>query len=302
MTSEIMSINQIKKALLTFWEANGCIELDSYDMPVGAATFHLQTLMSLAQPKLSNVMFFQLCRRPQDARGSKGKDRLMQHTQFQVIMTPPPNNIQELVCESLYACGIQRGSLSFVENNWKSPTLGASGKGYEILSNGTEVMQFTYFQKFGGVDLSRVPVELAYGLERVCMLSQRCDDMFELVYSYVLNNNNAHMQDPTAHYVKYGDIYSRFEDHHALAEYDAIALRDMFEIYQNRMNKEAVAEVSVVEYESFIMANYAFNLLDASGGLSFFERDKMIGQLRKKAEHIVQKLIIQNVEEQHDGA
>lgn len=276
-----MSVNDIKTALLQFWKMYGCSEIDSYDMPIGAATFHTHTLMSLISPKLRNIMFFQKCRRPQDARGSSGKDRLMRHTQFQVLMTPSPNNIHELVCESLYACGIDRGSLSFVENNWKSPTLGASGKGYEILSNGTEVLQFTYFQKFGNVTLKHIPVELAYGLERVSMLSQKCDDMFDLIYDY--SHNNA---DDDIKIIRYRDVYGLFEDHHACATYDKNVLREMLNMYQKQM-----LDVGIVGYEAFIMANYVFNLLDASGDIGFFERDQMIGALRKNAEKIINTML-----------
>lgn len=268
----IISINQIKNALFGFWAKHGCAKLESYDLPVGAATFHLHTLLSLVKPKLRNIMFTQRCRRPQDARGSMGKDRLMQHTQFQVMMTPSPENIQELVCESLYACGIDRGSLIFVENNWKSPTLGASGKGYEVLSNGTEVMQFTYFQKFGSYNLKDIPIELAYGVERIGMITQKCDDMFELVY----DNDITH-----------GDVYSEFEDDHFYARYDENVLRDLLKMYLDKLNVSPV----IVAYETFVMANYTFNVLESCGNLSFYERDNLINQLRAKTETIMNRLM-----------
>ena len=278
--SQTNTIQQIKASLLCFWRKHGCIEVDPYDLPIGAATFHMAMPLSLVNQKMRKIMFFQRCRRPKDARGYDGQDRLMQMTQFQVVIAPSPTAIQELVCNSLYACGIDKGSISFVENNWNSPTLSAFGKGYEILCYGREVMQFTYFQKFGGEDLEIVPVELAYGVERIAMCVQKCEDIFNLLYD--VNSDSQ---------VYYRDVYGLFESRHAVANYNEELLRNCLNTYLDlNLSDEAVAKNAVVSYENLIMANYVFNLLEFGQYLSIYERNAIVARLKRKAEGIIASL------------
>lgn len=273
------SLVEIRNKLINFWHDRGCIMLDSYDLPVGAATFHPHTLHSMIHSELSKIVFVQRCRRPQDARGTSSKDRLMQHTQIQVMITPVPENIQALVCQSLNECGIncETNNISFVENNWQSATLGASGKGYEILCNGTEILQFTYFQKFGGRKLTKIPVELAYGLERLSMCSQQCDDFFELIFDY-----------SESRIIKYHDVYATSEDHALFAKYDKDHLISIFKIYQ-QMFEAQDAKAIIPAYEALIMMNYILNLLDAAGHLSFYDRDNYIDNLRSYSAQISER-------------
>ena len=256
--------------------------MNSYDIEMGAATFHPQTVLSVLENRACRVAFMQPCRRPQDARGGENPNRLYKHHQYQVIMMPPPTNIQSMVINSLYECGVdpRKHSIDFVENNWQSPSMGAAGKGYEILCNGTEVLPFTYFQQLAGKELDIIPIELAYGTERLALVSQGKDHIFDLIWDRVGNNT-----------ITYGDVHGVYEKQLCNIQYPANALKAIFNAYEDICMSLGALPDLLPAYESFLKLSHTFNLIEASGGLSINERVDLLGRTRKCANECLAKFI-----------
>lgn len=260
--------------LENFWRSKGCIITNSYDIEMGAATFHPETIMSVIRNRPRKVAFMQPCRRPQDSRGGKSPNRLYKHHQFQVIIMPPPPDIQIMVINSLYECGVdpRKHSIDFVENNWQSPSMGAAGKGYEVQCNGAEVLQFTYFQQIAGQDLDLVPIELAYGLERLCLVIQDKEHMFDIVWDRVDEVD-----------ITYRDVHGAFEQEHAAAIYPKESLKNLFTFYEEICIDLSKANEMLPAYEMFLKLSHLFNLIESAGGLSVNERVSFLARTRKCA-------------------
>ncbi len=259
--------------LQKFWAERGCAIQQPYDVECGAGTFNPATFLRVLGPEPWNVAYVEPSRRPTDGRYGENPNRLQHYFQFQVILKPSPENVQELYLESLQALGLDpaKHDIRFVEDDWESPTLGAWGLGWEVWLNGMEVTQFTYFHQVGGIDLAPISVELTYGLERLCMYLQEKESVYELQW-------NEH--------VTYGDIYHQNEVEQSRFNFEASnpkLLAQHFSDYE----QEALALVEkgliMPAYDHTMKCSHTFNLLDARGAISITERTGYIGRVRALA-------------------
>lgn len=272
------SFQDLILTLQHYWAKQGCVILQPHDAPVGAGTFHPATTLRSLGPKPWNAAYVQGCRRPTDGRYGENPNRLQHYYQFQVVLKPSPENIQELYLGSLTAIGIDvnKHDIRFVEDDWESPTLGAWGLGWEVWCDGMEVSQFTYFQQMGGFDCSPVTGELTYGLERLAMYVQGVDTVYDLAY----NNPNS------ANPVTYGEVFLENEKQQSAYNFEH-ANTDM--LFQHFKDAEAECEVllnaklPLPAYEHCMAASHVFNLLDARGVISVTERQAYIGRVRAMA-------------------
>lgn len=260
--------------LQQYWAEQGCIIMQPLDLEVGAGTFHHATFLQSIGPEPWHSAYVQACRRPTDGRFGENPNRLQHYYQFQVVMKPSPDNLQELYLDSLRAIGIDplQEDIRFVEDNWESPTLGAWGLGWEVWQNGMEVTQFTYFQQVGGLACKPVSGELTYGLERLAMYVQDVDDFKELVWT-----------ETPAGVVTYGDIFAQNE--REMSEYnfdhaDVPFLLQQFDYYESQCEKLLEKELPLPAYEMMLKASHCFNLLDARHAISVTERQAYILRVR----------------------
>ncbi len=267
-----------------FWVKQGCVLQQPYDVEVGAGTMHPETFLRVLGPAGYRVAYAQPSRRPADGRYGENPNRLYKHTQFQVILKPSPADIQDLYLESLAAIGItlKEHDIRFEEDNWESPTLGAWGIGWQVLLDGLEITQFTYFQQSGGIDLDPISVELTYGLERICAFLQGVSSVYDLRWS----------DDK-----KYGDI--RLAEEQQFSEYsfnrsDAKAIRAEFELHEKQAKelldgfpttggKEQATYPLLPAYDHCLKCSNLFNLLDARGVISTTERAALMARVRTLA-------------------
>ena len=271
--------------LQNFWAAQGCVILQPYDMEMGAGTFHPATTLRSLGPKPWRAAYVQPCRRPTDGRYGENPNRLQHYYQFQVLLKPSPENLQELYLQSLYAIGIdpKLHDLRFVEDDWESPTLGAWGLGWECWCDGMEVSQFTYFQQVAGFECSPVSGELTYGLERIACYLQDVDSIMEL-------NFNGREGDEK---VTYADVFLQAEQEFSRYNFEQ-ANTDM--LFQHFKDAEAECrdileagdqgnqhKMAMPAYEQCIKASHIFNLLDARGVISVTERQSYILRVRELA-------------------
>ena len=269
--------NSFQDLILTlqhFWAEQGCVILQPYDMEVGAGTFHPATTLRALGPEPWNAAYVQPSRRPTDGRYGENPNRGQHYYQFQVIMKPSPENIQDLYLQSLYALGIdpKNHDIRFVEDDWESPTLGAWGLGWEVWCDGMEVSQFTYFQQVGGFDCTPVSGELTYGLERLAMYVQGVDRMYDLKW------NN--------HGVTYGDVFLQNEQEMSAYNFehsDPEILFRHFEDAEKQCQQILAAGLALPAYDQCMKASHVFNLLDARGVISVTERAAYIGRVRALA-------------------
>ena len=256
-----------------YWAQRGCVLVQPYDLEVGAGTFHPATLLKSLGPEPWNVAYVQPSRRPTDGRYGENPNRVQRHYQFQVILKPSPKDVQQLYLNSLKVLGINHldHDIRFVEDDWESPTLGASGLGWEVWLDGMEITQFTYFQMAGSIELKPISVEITYGLERIAMYLQEVDTVYDL------NWNKS---------VSYGDLYHQQEVEQSTYNFE-IADIDMLLNLFIRYEAEAlrVIERSLVlpAYEYCLKCSHTFNLLDARGAISVTERTGYIARIRKLA-------------------
>jgi len=264
--------------LHAFWADQGCVILQSYDMEVGAGTFHpATTLRSLGRPDdVWNCAYVQPSRRPTDGRYGENPNRLQHYYQYQVLMKPSPENIQELYLESLYALGIDKTlhDIRFVEDDWESPTLGAWGLGWEVWCDGMEVSQFTYFQQVGGYECNPVPVELTYGLERLAMYVQGVESIYDIDWDGVPKDQGGKTYRDVFHQAEVE--YSKHNFEHANTD----MLRQHFIDAETECAKLLDAELVLPAYDYCLKASHLFNLLDARGVVSVTERQAFIGRVR----------------------
>ncbi|MBW1650516.1 MAG: glycine--tRNA ligase subunit alpha [Deltaproteobacteria bacterium] len=268
-----MNFQDVILNLEQFWSKKGCILVQPYDLEVGAGTFHHFTFLKALGPEPWNVAYVQPSRRPTDGRYGENPNRLQHYYQYQVILKPSPENVQQLYLESLKALGIKSEDhdIRFVEDDWESPTLGASGLGWEVWLDGMEVTQFTYFQLAGSVELRPISVELTYGLERIAMYLQKTDNVFQLKWNDKIT---------------YGDVHHKQEVEQSTYNFekaDIDMLQKLFNMYEKeaaRIIKEALV---LPAYEYCLKCSHIFNLLDARGAISVTERTGYIGRIRSLA-------------------
>ncbi|WP_417623802.1 glycine--tRNA ligase subunit alpha [Paremcibacter congregatus] len=266
--------------LQKFWADQGCVILQPYDVEMGAGTFQAATTLRSLGAKPWKAAYVQPCRRPTDGRYGENPNRLQHYYQFQAVLKPSPDNIQELYLKSLEVLGINalEHDIRFVEDDWESPTLGAWGLGWEVWCDGMEVSQFTYFQQVGGFDCRRVMGELTYGLERLAMYIQGVDNVYDL--------------DWNGEGVTYGDVFLQNEKEFSAYNFEIADTDRLFQHF-----KDAEAECALIlargeadgkyyplpAYDQCIKASHAFNLLDARGVISVTERQAYIGRVRALA-------------------
>ena len=271
--------------LQTYWAEQGCVILQPYDMEMGAGTFHTATFLRALGPETWNAAYVQPSRRPKDGRYGENPNRLQHYYQFQVVLKPNPDNIQQLYLDSLKAIGIDPlvHDIRFVEDNWESPTLGAWGLGWEVWLNGMEVTQFTYFQQAGGIECYPVTGEITYGLERLAMYLQGVDSVYDLVWTKGQFGT-----------VTYGDVFHQNEVEQSTYNFEYANVEKMFELfdfYEAEATRLIKAELPLPAYEQVIKASHSFNLLDARGAISVTERQRYILRVRTLARSIAQSYV-----------
>ena len=266
--------------LQSYWASNGCVILQPYDMEVGAGTFHpATTLRALGPDDIWKAAYVQPSRRPTDGRYGENPNRLQHYYQFQTILKPSPANAQELYLGSLQAIGldVHAHDIRFVEDDWESPTLGAWGLGWEVWCDGMEISQFTYFQQVGGLECSPVPLELTYGLERLAMFIQGIDDVYQLDWDGVPNDEGGKC---------YGDIFYRAEVEFSRWNFevaDTDLLLQHFKDSEAECQKLLDESLALPAYDHCMKASHLFNLLDARGVISVTERQGYIARVRTLA-------------------
>jgi len=271
---DIKTFQGLVLALQQYWADHGCVVLQPLDLEVGAGTFHPATFLRSIGPETWNTAYVQPCRRPTDGRYGENPNRLQHYYQFQVILKPSPENIQQLYLESLQNLGIDTAvhDIRFVEDNWESPTLGAWGLGWEVWLNGMEVTQFTYFQQVGGLDCYPVSGEITYGIERIAMYLQGVDSIYDIVWT-----------DGPDGVVTYGDVFlqnevemSAFNFEHA----DTALLFRYFDECESQCQALIEKGLALPAYEQVLKASHYFNLLDARSAISVTERQRFILRVR----------------------
>ncbi len=270
-----MNFQEVIIKLQQFWMDQGCLVQQPYDMETGAGTFHPATFLRSLGPEPWRVAYVEPCRRPTDGRFGENPNRLQHYYQFQVILKPSPSNVQDLYLDSLRAIGIavEAHDLRFVEDDWESPTLGAWGLGWEVWLDGMEVTQFTYFQQCGGIDLKPISVELTYGLERLAMMLQDVDNVYDLRW-----NDK----------IKYGQVHHQAEVEFSEYNFNAADTKMLFELFDmyeqecKRLQSHKKSQ-ALPAYDYCLKCSHSFNILDARGAISVTERQAYIGRVRDLA-------------------
>jgi len=258
--------------LQSFWSKQGCIILQPYDIEVGAGTFHPSTTLKSLGPKPWKVAYVQPSRRPTDGRYAENPNRLQHYYQFQVLIKPSPDKIKRIFLESLLKIGIDQKDhdIRFIEDDWESPTLGASGLGWEVWCDGMEIAQFTYFQQMAGVQCKPISVEITYGLERICMFIQQKSNVFDLDWNY--------------EGVKYRDMFYQSEKQFSKYNFELAnteSLFDTFKILEDEANNLITNNLPLPAYDHSLKASHVFNILDARGAISIAQRAKFISKIRE---------------------
>ncbi len=277
--SQSLSFQDMILTLHAFWSEHGCLILQPYDMRMGAGTFHPATTLRALGPEPWQAAYVQPSRRPTDGRYGDNPNRLQHYYQYQVILKPNPDNLQDLYLQSLATIGIDplAHDIRFVEDDWESPTLGAWGLGWEVWCDGMEVTQFTYFQQMGGFDCKPVAGELTYGLERLAMYIQGVDHYRDLRFNDAPQNQTS---------VTYGDVF--LENERQMSQYnfevaDTATLFEGFAKAEAECQRCIAAAIPIPAYEQAIEASHLFNLLQARGVISVQERASYMGRVRDLA-------------------
>jgi glycyl-tRNA synthetase alpha chain len=277
-----------------YWMRRGCILQQPYDVEVGAGTMHPETFLRVLGPTPYSVVYVQPSRRPADGRYGENPNRLYKHHQLQVILKPSPANIQDIYLESLGAVGIdlRDHDIKFEEDNWESPTLGAWGIGWQVMLDGLEITQFTYFQQCGGLDLDPVSVELTYGLDRIAAYLQDVDNVFDVRWSDTMSYAQVRLaeeQQFSAYSFDYADAVATRKQFDLV---EAEAARLLAEFDGQKMASEKRFPVLQI-YDLCLKCSHLFNILDARGAISVTERAGMIARVRKLATHCARAWIEQ---------
>ncbi len=274
----MITFQEIILRLQRYWSDQGCALLQPFDMEVGAGTSHTATFLRALGPEPWRAAYVQPSRRPKDGRYGDNPNRLQHYYQFQVVLKPSPDAIQELYLGSLAALGIDptQNDIRFVEDDWENPTLGAWGLGWEVWLNGMEVTQFTYFQEVGGLVCKPVLGEITYGIERLAMFLQGCDNIFDLVWTPGIS---------------YGDVYHQNEVEQSRYNFELSNtewLFRQFSGFESEAGRLIEAGLPLPGYEMVLKCSHTFNLLDARGAISVTERAAYIGRIRTLARKVAQ--------------
>lgn len=268
-----MKFQDLILGLQNYWGSQGCVLSQPYDIETGAGTMNPHTFLKALGPEPWKVAYVEPSRRPADGRYGENPFRVHKHYQFQVILKPSPDNIQDLYLDSLKVMGIDpaKHDIRFEEDNWEAPTLGAWGVGWQVLLDGMEITQFTYFQQVGGIDTSPVSVEITYGIERLCMFLGNIDDIFNLQWSDEIT---------------YGEARKREE--YELSKYcfevaDIDRHQKMFDMFEQEAFHALEAGLPLAAYDYALKCSHTFNVLDARGAVSVTERPGFIARVRKMA-------------------
>jgi len=274
-----MTIQDLIMSLNRFWAEQGCYIAQSYDVEVGAGSMTPDTFFRVLDKRPWRVAYVQPSRRPADGRFGENPHRVQKHLQYQVIIKPSPEDIQNIYIESLNSLGIKlrNHDIRFDEDDWESPTIGAWGVGWQVLLDGLEITQFTYFQQAGGIDLFPVPIEITYGLERLEMFLEEKDDIYDLCWS-----ND----------VKYRDV--RLVEEQEFSEYnfnqaDVSLLQKSFTMNLKEAKRLVHENLLLPAYDMCLKCSHLFNLLDSRGAISVTERVKLISHIREVVTQIAQK-------------
>ena len=278
-----MEFQTLLRKLDEFWINQGCLILQPYDVEVGAGTMHPATFFGALGDYPWRVAYVQPSRRPQDGRYAQNPNRLQRYYQYQVIIKPTPHDIQNIYLDSLEFLGIplKKHEVRFIEDDWESPTLGASGVGWEVWLDGLEITQFTYFQQMGGVELSTISVEITYGPERLAMYLQKSDSILDIEWGRG---------------IKYGDIHTAMEVEHCKYNFelaDIPSLLSLFNHYEKEAHSLLDRKLIFPSYDLALKCSHIFNILDARGALSVIERASFIDKVRAIANRCAQLYIQQ---------
>jgi len=276
-----MTFQEIIFKLKSYWANKGCISLEPYDIPMGAATFHPSTFLRAIGPEPWRAVYPQPCRRPTDGRYGENPNRLQHYYQLQVILKPSPDDIQNMYLDSLASIGIdkEKNDIKFVDDNWESPSLGAAGVGWEVWLNGMEISQFTYFQQVGGLECKPVTGELTYGLERIAMHLQSIDNLYNIKWN----------KDIT-----YGEIYMQNEKENSQYNFefvDSKILSKNFDDLEEECINLIENDLAIPAYDLLLQNSHTLNLLDSRQAISSTERQAYILRLRKLSNLIAKKFL-----------
>lgn len=268
-----MTFQEIILELHRFWKNQGCLLWQPYDVEKGAGTFNPATFLKVLNPEPWRVAYVEPSRRPTDGRYGENPNRLRLHYQYQVIIKPPPENIQEIYLDSLRKIGINplEHDIKFIEDDWESPTLGAWGLGWEVRLDGMEITQFTYFQQVGGINLNPISVELTYGLERIAMCIQEVENIFDITWTPEVKYKDLHLESETQ--------FSRYN----FELVDASLHIHLFQIYEKEAKRLIEKGLFLPAYDYVLKCSHTFNLLDARGALGVSQRERYIARVRNLA-------------------
>ena len=272
--------------LQNYWNAQGCALLQPIDLEVGAGTSHTATFLRAIGPEPWRAAYVQPSRRPKDGRYGENPNRMQHYYQYQVVLKPSPPDILQRYLGSLEALGfdLQKNDVRFVEDNWENPTLGAWGLGWEVWMNGMEVTQFTYFQQVGGIECKPITGEITYGIERLAMYLQGCENVFDLVWT-------TWQERGVERRLTYGDVFHQNEVEQSRYNFeasDATVLLGQFTLFEAEAKRLMEAQLALPAYEMVLKAGHTFNLLDARGAISVTERAAYIGRIRTLSRAIAQ--------------
>ncbi len=268
-----MTFQDLLIGLERYWAAQGCVIEQPYDLEVGAGTMHPATFLRSLGPEPWKAAYVQPSRRPADGRYGQNPNRLGRYFQYQVILKPSPDDVQDRYLHSLRSLGIhlRDHDLRFLEDDWEDRTLGAAGLGWQVFLDGIEVTQFTYFQQVGGIELPVVPAEITYGLERIAQFIQRKDNVFDLVWTPGIT---------------YGELRKQEEfeqSTYAFGAADVPTLRTLFDAYEREADRLLGRRLTLPAYEYVLKCSHVFNLLDARGAVGVAERASLMGRSRALA-------------------
>jgi len=278
----LLTFQDLILALQQFWAQRGCIIAQPYDMQMGAGTFHPATFLRAVGPEPWSAAYVQPCRRPTDGRYGDNPFRLQHYYQFQVVIKPSPEDIQDIYLESLRTIGIDPTvhDIRFVEDNWESPSLGAWGLGWEVWLNGMEITQFTYFQQLGGLECRPVTGEITYGLERLAMYLQEVESIFDIVWT-----------DGPLGRISYRDVYHQNEVEQSRYNFelaDTDSLFNAFDLAEHDCQRLIELKLALPAYEQMLVASHTFNLLDARQAISVSERQRFILRVRDMSKSVAE--------------
>lgn len=276
----LLTFQDLILALQQFWAERGCVIAQPYDMQMGAGTFHPATFLRAVGPEPWSAAYVQPCRRPADGRYGDNPFRLQHYYQYQVVIKPSPEDIQDIYLASLGAIGIDPTvhDIRFVEDNWESPSLGAWGLGWEVWLNGMEITQFTYFQQLGGLECRPVTGEITYGLERLAMYLQDVESIFDIVWT-----------DGPLGRISYRDVYHQNEVEQSRYNFelaDIDSLFNAFDLAEHDCQRLIELKLALPAYEQMLVASHAFNLLDARQAMSVSERQRFILRVRDMSKSV----------------